>query len=48
MVENDGGTDYLQERKGLLFRVRNMFMTTEDCEGVMLVPEPMVEAEGAQ
>ena len=23
-------------------------MTTEDGEGVMLVPEPMVEAEGAQ
>ena len=47
MLENDGGNDYLRERKGLSFGVRKAFMTTEDGEGVMLVPEPTVEVEGA-
>ena len=46
MLENEGRNDYLRERKGLLFGVRKAFMTTEDGEEVMLVPEPMVEEEG--
>ena len=38
MLDSKGGKDYLRERKGLSFGMRNAFMTTEDEEGVMLVP----------
>ena len=47
MLENNGRKNYLRERKELLLGVRKAFMKTEDDEGVMLVPEAMVEVEGA-
>ena len=48
MLESNGGNDYLRERKGLSFGVRKAFMTTEDGEGVILVPEPPNETESIQ
>jgi len=48
MLESNGGNDYLRERKGLNFGVRKAFMTTEDGEGVMLVPELPNETESIQ
>ena len=48
MLDSKGGNDYIRERKGLSFGMRNPFMTTEDEEGVMLVPEPPNETKSIQ
>ena len=45
VLANKGGNDYLNETKGLSFGIRKTFMTTEDKQGVILVPLPPSEAE---
>ena len=40
MLNSKRGNDYLREKKGLSFGMKKDFMTTEDEEGVMIVPEP--------
>ena len=45
ILDSNGGNDYLRKRKGLSFGMRKAFMTTEDGEGVMLVPDPPIDRE---
>ena len=48
MLEFKGGNYYLLKRKGLSLGTRKDFITTEDKEGVISVPDPPNETESIQ
>ena len=45
VLECEGGNEYLSKRKGMSFGIRKSYMTSADGEGVMMVPEPVMDGE---